>query len=233
MCRVLAAGVIVANLDNAAEGAMELRARAPVLLSIYKWFTIPDDEEISVERCFGFVADVTTQLSSKAIQSLKPSWLEEAKAAIERFEARAVNHCKKEAKLRWEEHGAEEVITMFEGCKYVPQVLHPIRVLAKNVHILENLQPVTLKMEDFEKELQQMVKPVKKFIALVDLKEDTIVEFLGETKAKEVKDYCVSVADIVHKVVDWTAGLWKTIGKTSDKYRWDTWKQLGKLDQVQ
>jgi len=214
-------GTIASHLGNV-NGELETKARTPVLLSIYKWLAIPEEEQedITVENCCAFAVEMTKHLSSKAMVSLNPGWLEEAKEAAERFEARLVEFAKSWAEGTWDAQGPEEVVVMFESCKYLPQPLHPIMVLAKNAHIVENLQPVELKLEDFESEMPQLVKPVKRFMALSGLDKEIMSKFLGDKVVQEVKLFEASVLAAVEKVFSWCAGVWKTVGKIVDKYRW-------------
>lgn len=207
-----------------------IKAQTPLILALLNWGSIPDDEEIPLEKCSAFLVEMTKHVSSKAVASLDRGWVKEARDMIDRFEGRMVAFGKKWAQDTWTTVGSEEVIVTFDSCKYIPKPLQPIIQIAKNANlILENIQPINLAFENYDAELPLLVKPVKKWMAILGLDKTLIASFFGQPKLEQIQEFNASIVASVEKVLNFATGLWKRTGQIVDKYRWameGTWNSF-------
>ena len=178
-----------------------------------------DDEDISLERGCELLVDLTKNMGSKTVESVKPSWLSAAKEAAERFESNLVAFALSWAKDCWKIGGPDEVAATLESCKFIPPKLQPLLTLAKNASIMDALQPVELKLEDLEKELPALVKPAKKWIMTLGMDKDMVREFFGDEKADQLTTFSESVVAALGKVLNCASGLQKIILGTVKEYR--------------
>ena len=178
------------------ENQIEKSARTPLLVSICTWATMcEDDEDITLERGCEFLVELTKNIGSKAVESVKPSWLPTAKEAAKRFEKNLVTFARSWAKDSWKAGGPDEVAATLESCKFIPPALQPLLTLAKDA-----LQPVELKLEDLQTELPALIKPAKQWITTLGLDNDMVRDFFAEEKVAQLKAFSESVVAALGKV---------------------------------
>lgn len=159
----------------------------------------PEQEDPPFDAACSLFANMSTQLTSKAVIALNPDWLASAQSACKRLQDATVKCGKSWASSAWQSGGPDEVC---ERCKFVPGELQPILNLAKNHHILEDLKPIDdPPLSDLDKELPHLMRPVKKWMSVLSLQMGMIEEFYAAEIVQNVKDFHASVVNAIEKVI--------------------------------
>ena len=173
-----------------------------------------------MERCSAFLAEISKCISSKSVVALKPDWLPSATEVGLRFEKAFVEVATGWAKASWHgPGGADEVVSLFDNCNFIPAPLRSVMQLAKNAAMLEGLKPVEAKFEDLEKDLQALIKPVKKWMVVLSINTNMLEDFLSSEKINEVKAFSDSVIKALGDLLVTTGKKHKNIVKIVGKFR--------------
>lgn len=204
------------------DGHLEKSARTPLMKCILNWvlMCVVEEEDLTMERCSAFLAEISKCISSKSVVALKPDWLPSATEVGLRFEKAFVEVATSQAKETWHgAGGADEVASMFDNCNFIPAPLQSVLQLAKNVAMLEGLKPVEPKFEDLQKDLQSLVKPVKKWMVTLSINMNQLGDFLSQEKINELRAFSDSVLKALGDLLIVTGNRQKSIVKIVGKFR--------------
>ena len=195
-------------------------AKTLLMQTIFDWVSMcDDDEDITVERGCDFLVQLTKHTSSAVVLSTNPSWLQEAKAAVQVFEGNLVHFTRDWAVQVWKSSGPDEVAGTLGNCKFVPQELQSTVRLSRSVSMLDDLDPIEFKFEDLDKELPQLIKPVKKWMALLGMDLSLVEKLMSQSKVEEIDKFQTSVVKAIKSVVTLSTTAVEEIKPIVDKYR--------------
>lgn len=188
--------------------------------TILAWHvTCTEDEDANLQRGCDFFVELNKNVTSAAVVSANPSWLQSAKGALQTLETKLVEVGKTWASQTWRFEGPEEIVGLLGQCKYIPAPLKPILNLAQNKSVIEGLVPINFKMENLEKELPQMVKPVKRFMTLSSLDSETMAEFLSPEIVQQVDAFKKSVSENILRLLQHASEAQNKVLPYINKYR--------------
>ncbi|CAK8996124.1 unnamed protein product, partial [Durusdinium trenchii] len=193
-------GAVASRLFTADDTTKGKAIQTILLQSFVEYHSLcPEQEDPPFDAACSLFANMSTQLTSKAVIALNPDWLASAQSACKRLQDATVKCGKSWASSAWQSGGPDEVC---ERCKFVPGELQPILNLAKNHHILEDLKPIDdPPLSDLDKELPHLMRPVKKWMSVLSLQTGMIEEFYAAEIVQNVKDFHASVVNAIEKVI--------------------------------
>lgn len=195
--------MISSRLFKVSEITKSKAIQTTLLQSLLDYSSSPDEEDVPLEKVCSLSKDMNTQLSSKAVDALGPDWLDAAKAAAQRFQSAMITYGTSWVASAWESGGPDEVCDVLNACTHLPPELQAMLNLAKNSSILDDLKPVDApSLTNLEKELPQLMRPVKKWMTILSLDMTLIEKFFSAEVVTHVKEFQASVIAAIEKVID-------------------------------
>ena len=178
---------------------------------------VEEDPETNVlEKSCGLFSDLQKQIHSDALKSAP--WLKSALAFLKRFEKSIASFGKGWAVRQWKSSGPKEISTVLGSCKHVPPELQGVLLCAKNASLFKNLPPV----QEDSKDLQLILKAVKKGLTIASLDMDILANFLVQEDLDKVEGYKKSIMTALDNSVKRTETDKEKAFPLFEKYRRDT-----------